>query len=499
MSHFFDPVAPLDGNTPPEAPYEGTYPGDLPLIAQVSPSGGDDAASINALFSAGAMVVDGGGKTFSLSTSVEVPEDARLRNIVIQLETPGMSGVLVNHRSKVQAHIIGTGTIGSSGNDFYERGIYPAVDGASDVELDVTVENMTLGVNPRPLATLVPKRWTGIIRAKNIVGFTGNSEGYALLASPASDCCLTLISDETKRHALYLSNGASGNKIDVIANGGDHAPVQLYSTSAQPACENNVVTAILSDVNAGIGADATWGVNLFGKVEGNHIDVTIRDSSCEGAVLLRSADDAAICRGNTVIARAYGSFSGDIVRADASVENTIEVYGKGTTSNAGRNIVGARPYSSITVPATAKHCIHLKRLVWDAEGTDLIPVLSSVTALRTDIGRGIISMYNSSAVTNLSDFTSGRIDGYVYADSLTVATASIAAGAEGNAVFTFARGTYVTSRVFSVGATMVGVTGAADAPNITVTSLSSTGATVRIKNNTASAAVVTVRFRIEGW
>lgn len=460
-----------------------------------APSGADDSAALNSALSSGALVLDGRSRTYSIASSITVPAGVTLTNLRLNLTTAGMNGVLVSSRSKVLgAHIYGTGT-----TNIIERGIYPATDGASDVDLDVTVENMTVGVHAMPLASTTPKRWMGKVRARNIVGLNNGSEGYGLLLSPASNCQFDFNSTNVKRHSVYLSAGASNNTIRAVTSGNDHGPLQIASYNNQPACQFNTIDLTCDAVANTTFAGSTFGANLAGKVANNKVRVTISGSTtADGAVLLRTLDAGAVCRDNDVIVHAYGTFAGDVIRSDTALENVVEVYGSCATSDVtNAAIIGVYQYNGIVHTVTDyKYAMRVRAANVNALGTATRFVSSSQNAGLLDLG-GRVNFQSSSANPIVSNFTS-KVGGYAFEETMEVATASIAAGATGTAVFTFARA-YLSQQVISLSAAQSGVTGVADAPTLAVLSTTTTGATISVKNNRGSAGAVLVKLRVAGY
>jgi hypothetical protein len=487
---------------------------DLPLsqldtrYGYVAPSvvGADDALAINALFAAGKMILDGNGQTFNVYTSIVVPANAVFRNAKVVHQTAGMNGVKVNTGSKVlRAWIYGTGTIGTAGAAFVERGIYPAAANVTDVELDVLVENMTFGaqINDPTGGTGFAQRWYGNVTARNIPGYVGQSEGYGVLMSGCSHSKLNIQGYNVQRHVAYLSNGASDNIVDVIASGVSHCAVNMYSTPTQAVTRNNKVTLVADNVQPGLGAGLTWAVALTGGVSQNDITVLVRDSTCDGAAMMQgqvSGGNTAVPQGNTIVVHAYGTgFIGDIIQDYSGAENTVELYGSGTTSSAAGALIASRPQAGVTAPAGARYGIHIKYLNWDAKATSLVSFYGSRTDLRTDIGKGVIKLYNSTNVTaNLTDSTGGLIDGYVFRESRQYNTASLAAGASQTNTLTLVNA-YYSQRRPTLTCDAAGVSTLATAPTGAVTSMSSGTAVVIAQNNLGSNAVVTVRFAIEGY
>jgi hypothetical protein len=169
---------------------------------------------------------------------VTVPAGIEARNVNFTKFTNAAGNmVLVNTRSKVSGIIVGSGITSA-----VQRGVYPAANGVTDVELDLNVSNLTFGVQGQPPSALLadaPQRWFGKLHFENIVGTVGASEGYGLLLSPGVSCKFRVTAKNIARHAVYLSAGARYNEIDADVDGCGNFAVQMYSLSTQPPTQYN--------------------------------------------------------------------------------------------------------------------------------------------------------------------------------------------------------------------------------------------------------------------
>jgi len=253
--------------------------------------------------------------------------------------------VLVNTGSKLlKAKLTGTGTVSIT-----ERGVYPAADGVTDVELDIEVTNLTVGVHAQYITAYssanVPKRWKGYVYAHDIVGTTGASEGYAVLLSPAERCTLNIKAKNIKRHAAYLSAGAQHNDIYIDVDTCGNVAVQLYSTAAQAETSFNRIRGSVSGLYQTVAgqAAACWLVQ-----KANHNDVAMKvvgNNATDYAFVAEGGSGGPYPAHNSFHnSDIYGQFIGtSIVRllnaeSTSVIDNNIEAY----SSNAAAHVIAVR-------------------------------------------------------------------------------------------------------------------------------------------------------------
>lgn len=213
-----------------------------------------------------------GGTSVQITNSVTIPAGVIVRNTTFEFSGPGNNIVLLNSNSEFYGTIIGTGTLNK-----VERAFYPAADGVENAHIDADIYDVTFGCHAQPISPsgAMPKGWTGVIRAKKIVGAVGASEGYGLLMSPATGFNMEVIGDDVARHVVYLSAGAYANNIIAWANKCGNVAAQLYSTAGQPATRDNELQIWLGNIYNPAGQSGqAIGVAVLGNVVGNNITVS---------------------------------------------------------------------------------------------------------------------------------------------------------------------------------------------------------------------------------
>ena len=297
----------------------------------------NDSAALNNALSSGALVVDGSGLTYKINSSLTVPQGVTLQNIKLLAGTPGMNMVLVNSLSKViGASLTGTGT-----TSIVERGVYPAADGVNDVLLDLSVTQLTVGVHAQFITTYssanVPKRWTGKINCSNIVGAVGVSEGYGLLLSPAEACDFNIVARSIARHAVYLSAGASHNRIATTVDGCNNYAAQIFSTSGQAASQYNTLLIKCRNLGENV-AGQSGAVAIVQKANYNTVTVEHEgNNATECSVLVEGSSAGPYPTANKIIDGSIsGQFTGaDVIKllnADGTVVSGNAIYAYGTAS-----------------------------------------------------------------------------------------------------------------------------------------------------------------------
>lgn len=281
----------------------------------------DDTAAIQAALTASSLV-SGVGGTYAIASSLTVGTEKSLRDINLVALTAGMNMVLVSNKSRLENITLeGTGTVST-----VERGVYPAVDGASDVVIsNIKASNLTFGVHAQPLTSLIPERWSISGHIHDIVGTIGASEGYGVLLSPAKQCNINVQFDNIRRHALYMSAGSSQNSAEMHVDGCGNYAAQIFSTSAQPACEGNFVRGTFRNLS-GDAAGQEGAVSIIGKSNYNDISISMVGDGCEKAVWIEGIGDAVgpYPTGNKVHdCSLYGVFAGVPITAQYASQTSI--------------------------------------------------------------------------------------------------------------------------------------------------------------------------------
>lgn len=314
--------------------------------------------------------IDGQGKRYALATSLDVPAGVELRNVRLMLQTPGMKGVLVNSRSSLRdVEITGTGTVGVP-----ETGIFAATDDVSDVFLDVSVQDLPCGVWIQPdssASRILPRRWKGTIRVHRIIGRPGESEGYGLLAL-AEDCEFRVIASDIQRHAVYLTSGASRNRVHFDIDGCRQIAVQVNTYPHQRPSSDNLLTGTIRNVK---GAGGVW---IGGRSWNNTASVDVQSKGeteyavmCEGNA--SSLDTFA--RGNIIRdCKANGVFTGPAVFDDLSGDSNqwLRLSGAAKAKYAWIRLTYASGQPRPHHAGTIAHC----RI--DCMGSDIIPIWPQV-------------------------------------------------------------------------------------------------------------------------
>lgn len=370
----------------------------------VADGAADDAAAINKALSSGSKVIDGLGLTCKINSSVTVPPGVSFRNISLLAGTNGMNMVLYNSDSRLQnVRCRGTGTV-----SIVERGFYPASDGVTGAHLDVEVENITVGLQLCPLAGGVAPHHNYLrVTARDIVGTTGASEGYAVLCSPATDNEIHIQATNIKRHALYLSAGASRNQCFVQVDTGYHHAVSVYSVAGQPVCADNIIflnARNLSNPAGQVGLSVALG--LTQGVERTRAWVTCFSSGqTDHAVRLDGVGSGVgpWPTNNVIMATARGTFLGNAILYSADADNTIFsepiIEGKAVTALVQFTDTTASTYTPKRAGAIRGGSL---------DGTDSTNIGIAVTA-----GHGVVDVSGQIGFYNVServhDYTAKRV------------------------------------------------------------------------------------------
>lgn len=374
----------------------------LPDAGAVGDGVADDAAAINAALASGKLVIDGLGLTYKINSSVTVPAGVTFQNARIVLGTAGINGVLVNTGSKlVRLKITGTGTLST-----VERAIYPAADGVSDVYLDVEVTNLTYGVHAQYLTTdtdaNTPKRWTGFLRAKSIVGTAGASEGYALLLSPADNCNIQITAKTIARHAVYLSAGARGNRVVGTVDGCNNYAAQIFSTGAQGESSDNYVELATTNLAQNVAGES----GPCAIIQNSHRNtVIIRDTGANTTkswMWIEGASGGPYPSDNKVGGVASGQYTGPAVCGLQNQQRTVVLPGTQLLAKSTNYVVGFLRAGT----NGATHGGYIDHVVIDAQGANIHGIYNECNAQPVFVGpHNYIRNFGSG--TRISDASAG--------------------------------------------------------------------------------------------
>ncbi len=370
----------------------------------------DVTVAAQAALDSGARVIDFKSLSGRVTQSLTIPAGVEARNVNLIAGVPGMKVLLVNSKTKINGAIRGTGGVEN------EWGVYPAGGGVEDVTLDLEISRVTVGIQVWGIGTgEAARRWTGVLRFKELTGGGSRSNGYGLLIPGGEECKFKVFSSNTPRHCVYLSDGAKNNEISLSSVGNGGAPVQLAAYHGQPYVEGNKITASVSGMRAMASASA-YAVNLVGNVRDNIVEVNVENSPrALGGVLFRSLDKDTVAYRNSVILHYRGEYSGSgAVQSDSAYENTVEVYGDGYSSaGPGKSVVSVNDYNGIVKPnGEYSFALHIKKFVWNAQGRAMRGVGAYASYAPVDIGDRVLDGFTNYTSDTVSVSGRGRVVGF---------------------------------------------------------------------------------------
>jgi hypothetical protein len=450
----------------------------------------DDTAAIQAALSSGAVTIDGKGSTYKINSPLTLPQGVTLQNIRLNAGTAGMNMVLVNSSSRiVNSLLTGTGT-----TNIVERGVYPATDGVVDVSLDITVTQLTVGVQAQHITTFssanIPKRWTGKIYCNNIVGATGVSEGYGLLLSPAEACEFSVVANTVARHAVYLSAGASYNRITATVDGCNNYAAQIFSTSAQAASQYNTLLIKCRNLGQNV-AGQSGAVAIVQKANYNTVTVEHEgNNATQCSILVEGISGGPYPTANKII---DGSISGQFTGADVikllNADGTV-VSGNALYAYATASVIAMRRSGT----NGSAHGGYVQDNIINAQGQAIRGIYNECNSQPSFIG--INEIRNNSTGIRVDDQTGGKRLGFSRRVVFSGTTASIAGNSSGDTTVTLNDAVATTGRRTSIGLT--GGSGAFfNAPHTVIgvfTPANETSVTFRTYNGVAGAQT----FNFEG-
>jgi hypothetical protein len=478
----------------------------------------NDSAAFTAMLTAGKLVFDGGGKTYGIASSLVLPADAALSNITFKLLTPGMNGVLFNHRNWARnVKVIGTNTIGTvRGTPFYERGYYSGVDSMTGCDLEVAVENCTIGFQMQPYGggyTNAPHHNRIVLHARNIPGQDQTQgEGYGFLGGPYVDNHITVHATNIKRHALYLADGCSRNycvaHVDTCFNDAVVVYTDYNETDPLQVCQENEIHAFVLNCQNDATALAenthlARAMFIGGHCERNKVWIYAKSNGAgntgtDAAIAIEGNQTAlvggvpgAFPKDNQIHVAAEGIFRNAFVASSYDSDNTIfvepTIHGRGSSGVILFSDTGGNTYTPTR--AGAVHGGTLDGL--DSSGTGV--GISSARGM-VDVSGGILFRNFPSAYRvrdNAGGKRLGRSRTWI---SAVTATSAIADGSSADVTFTYPE-TYenavVTVHVQSVSSTRPGV-------QAIVYTASDTAATITVFNNSTVSQTVSVYIEVSG-
>lgn len=389
----------------------------------------DDTDAVQAAFDTG-KTVDGAGLTYKVTSSVEQLANTRVRNITLKAGVAGLDMHLVNSGCRVQAKYVGSGV-----TNVIERAIYPAADGVTDVELDIDVQDITVGVQGHYLTSNDPannaRRWHGKITARNILGDPGESFGYALLLAGSQECDFVVIAKDVARHAAYLSAGASRNRVHVTVDGCLNNAVQIYSLTdgSQPPSESNYIEVRATNLGENV-AGQSGAFAIVGLSNDNTIvchDTASGEAArwgiVQGANGVQPRNNK-IIGGSTRLADGLtgASYTGTDVLVLENEENTL-VSGNSLIGYAGNFGIAIRKVGT----NTAEEGAYVVDNVIDCLGQNRAGIYTQLTGIPHYIGPNRIR--NTGTALRVRDDSSGARTGWSRTATFEGTTASVTAGA----------------------------------------------------------------------
>jgi hypothetical protein len=468
--------------------FGGTWDG----VANVS-------AVAQAALNSGAKTVDFLSLPGKIMTSLTVPTGVSAINLNLTAGTAGMNMVLVSSGCRVTGVLTGTGTVSQ-----VERGIYPVADSVEGVQLDVTVQNLTFGVQAQPIGATsyasMPKRWTGKVRANNIVGTVGASEGYALLLSPAAFCRIDVQATTIQRHAVYLSAGAIHNTVNANIDGCQNVAVQIYSSGTQLPSEFNTVNAKIRNVSVASGqaAGQAVGVYILGNAHRNTISIDMDGAStAEAAIVCEGVptDTLQMPSGNIFHGHLKNRFLGaDVVKDLGAARNEysgLVIDGFATFSAVAFRMNGVRGAQAPWGGPRARGC------QINAQGQAIIGFYTEVTDVVHEIHGNDVR--NNAGAERVRNNSGGKRQGYSRRITFSGTTGSIGAGATGDATLTLSDPIAVSGRQVSARITN-GSLSVLTNNNVTLATVGSseTSQLIRFFNGAAGAQTFDYAGFIEG-
>ena len=440
----------------------------------------DDTIKLQAALNSGAAIVDF-MNILCASDEIEIPANVKAININIIKKTAGGNLIIVNTGCHVSGKITGTGTA------IVERGIYPASNNVTDVNLELEISDFYFGVHLQPLSGVAeadaPKRWRGNLITKNI-GY------YDLLLSPGYNSHFNINSNSpNSRHVVYLSAGSSYNNIDAIIDGCANYAAQIYATGTQNDCEYNFLRLNckkLSEETSG----QSGAIAIVQKANYNTCEINLHsDNEVSFGALIEGSSGGPYPKGNKIINSNFtGQYmGGDVIRiinADSTIvqNNIFDCYSLG-------RIIAVR--RSGTNGST--HAGYIEGNKIDCQGQNVNGIYIETNMQPCYVGFNEI--INNGTSLRINDNSNGKRIGFSRRVPFSFVTNDIAGGKTGDTTITLNREIQTSKR--TILAFITGTTVSFDSVhNINVISngISETEVKFRIYNGSGT----TQKYYIEG-
>lgn len=449
----------------------------------------DDTTKIQAALDSGAKIVDFLGLSSKCDT-ITIPANVSAINLNLIKKTTGGNLILVNSGCTLTGRITGTSPTG-----IVERGVYPAANDVTDVSFDLRIDGFERGVHGQPLSGTAyadaPKRWGGTLYLNDITGSVGASEGYGLLLSPGCDCQFTVFAQNIRRHAVYLSAGASNNIIHATVNGCGNYAAQLNTSVTQDPSQLNTIVINTQSLTEDV-ATQSGPLAVIGK--SNYNTFIINDAASgvtRCGALIEGASGGPYPTGNKIINGSFkGTYTGvDVIimlNADGTIISNNTFYASATSDVIGMRRNGTN--GSVNGGTVVNNII-------DAAGQSIKGIYNECNSQPSYIGPNQI--FNNGSALRVDDQTGGYRSGYSRRATFT-GSVSVGASSAADSTVTLSQALQTTDRFGSAYPT-----GAANflSPGMGATisaAPAETTATIRVWNGYAGTQTVSFAGFIEG-
>jgi hypothetical protein len=438
-----------------------------------------------------------------LCDEVEVPSGVTFR-CNLKIKTAATVGsernmVRVNSGCTVIGALEGSNT---TATEVVERGILPAVDTVTDVNLDVEISKVTVGVaamNPSGNLTVPPRRWTGTIRCTDIAAFIGGSNGYGLNGT-LCDSNLQLFTVNVARHGLYLAAAACNNYIVQHDDGARFAPVDLAAFAGQPGCHNNKVIAFVRNHAGNYPGLTCVGGFIAGNCRGNSVELRLSSSSPLYAAFRTQAQDATTYpKDNQITVYNEGvTITGTgVVEINSASNTTVSVYGYGNHTGSPSCVLYVGRNDAITPTSPQEYAVSVGEINYTCGTGFSYGVVVVTDYADTDLGKGVIKVTgNTLDIVNFVTF-GAAVKGWIYETNFSQVITSVSAGALGSATVTFDNSLpqrkYITYSVTPLNDPV------GNSPTTYIYPSLDGSCTVKVKNNDTSTTNFVVSGRVWGF